>query len=135
MAMTGAEKLTVALFCCAVCAFFCTQDIVAIAEPTGMWLPTAISVSFYPALYTAAKHGREKEVRRLLDAGADVDGRSGADRSTALHIAAFEGFEAVALLLIERGANMSATDEYGGTPLHWSVSPLSRNHCLCCRPV
>jgi len=52
----------------------------------------------------------------MLDEGADVN-EGDYDRRTALHLAASEGQLDVVRLLIERGADVSARDRWGGTPL------------------
>jgi ankyrin repeat protein len=69
------------------------------------------------ALHHAAREGRVAAVRELLDAGADVDQRSG-DGSTALVLALLNGHFDLALELIDRGANPDLSTETDG------VSPL-----------
>ena len=63
-------------------------------------------------------------VRQLLDLGVPVDARYTGDGyfdiandSTALHVAAWQSRPDLVLLLIERGADVNATDEKGRTPL------------------
>jgi len=68
-------------------------------------------------LTLAAFLGRGDLVRRLLEAGARVDGRN-ADGSTALHGACVGGRAESLELLLERGASLEVTDERGSTPLH-----------------
>ena len=68
-----------------------------------------------------ARFGSVDDVRRLLDAGADVDVRD-SDGDTPLHGAAIlSRFEVVALLL-EAGAEVNARRSDGITPLHYAVS-------------
>ena len=62
-------------------------------------------------LLIAAKRGDERIVRILLDAGADIDARN------PLYWAIVQGQVAVALLLLERGANVSVTTAEGDSPL------------------
>ena len=63
-------------------------------------------------------------VRQLLDLGVPVDARYTGDGyfdiandSTALHVAAWQSRPDLVLLLIERGADVNATDAKGRTPL------------------
>ena len=71
----------------------------------------------------AAMFGQKAEVARwLIDKGADVNLHRGGENLprcgwTALHYAAAYGFKDVVALLIERGANLKATDVAGKTPL------------------
>jgi len=79
-----------------------------------------------PALWAAARDGRTEEVRQLLAEKADVEERGGSAKFTPLHIAAFQGRDAV-LLLLDHGADISAKTrregqdcvEYGWTALHF----------------
>lgn len=77
------------------------------------------------ALAEAARHGLLAEVTRLLDAGTDVDAR---DESlvTPLMLACYAGRTSVAKLLVERGANVNATDAKGWTPLMSLMGGLQR---------
>lgn len=81
----------------------------------------------------AAYRGDTTELSRLLDSGAAVNARylRGAEAFaadhlfmlvctqswTALHAAALKGRVEIIQLLLDRGANMEASDEFGGTPL------------------
>jgi len=67
------------------------------------------------ALIEAARRGDAAEVTRLLAAGAEPDGRDGANR-TALHHATEQNHVATALALIEAGAAVNASD--GGSIDH-----------------
>lgn len=67
------------------------------------------------ALAQAAAAGKLKEVRELLDAGADTEVML--QKETPLHLAIMCARVAVAKLLIERGANVNARDPGGWDPL------------------
>ena len=80
-------------------------------------------------IWTAASQGNLRAVKRLLDAGADVNATyiapgvpgSGA---TPLHIAVLCDQGEMAALLIQRRADLNARarDKHGGTPLHWAAA-------------
>jgi len=67
-------------------------------------------------LYKAAGEGNTSQVLALLDAGVDVNGRTG-DESHALHRAAVFNQVETARLLLERGANPNLQNSEGDTPL------------------
>ncbi|WP_151633390.1 ankyrin repeat domain-containing protein [Noviherbaspirillum aerium] len=64
-------------------------------------------------LIMAARHGKTDMARRLLDAGADVNGR-GVRNVTALHVATKAD---MAEMLLAKGADTNARDKDGETPL------------------
>lgn len=77
----------------------------------------------YPALHFAVGMNYQNIVKRLLDAGGDVDIRNksdyqGAEEETALHAAAFWERYDIAQVLIDAGADVNALDEGKRTPLH-----------------
>jgi uncharacterized protein len=69
----------------------------------------------------AAMRRDDAEVRRLVQAGADVNLRQ-ADGATALHWAAYYGDAGLALLLLEAGADASAANREGSTPMWLAAS-------------
>ena len=71
-------------------------------------------------LAVAAGGGDEKLVKRLLDAGADVDALCEED-VTPLMYAAHGGHVKVMKLLIDRGADVKKTDREGGDALEFAV--------------
>lgn len=70
-----------------------------------------------PRLRESSRRGNADEVRKLLDAGADVNGVDGVYR-TALHEASGQGKAEVVRVLLDRGAKVDMTDIFtGATPL------------------
>ncbi|KAK6133554.1 hypothetical protein DH2020_032683 [Rehmannia glutinosa] len=55
-------------------------------------------------------------IKELLDSGTDVNFRD-IDHRTALHVAACQGYDDVAQLLLENGAEADPKDRWGSTPL------------------
>ncbi|KAJ1470213.1 hypothetical protein T484DRAFT_1848623 [Baffinella frigidus] len=74
-----------------------------------------------PALWIAAACGKEEDVRQLLADGADIEERGGPWKSSALQEAAVGSHESVVRLLLEEGANVSAKDINGTTPIHFAT--------------
>ena len=69
----------------------------------------------------AAMRRDAAEVRRLLQAGADVKA-SQADGATALHWAAYHGDASLASLLLDAGADVAAANRNGSTPMWLAAS-------------
>ena len=65
----------------------------------------------------ADSQGRIRIVEDLLP-HVDTNGDVGPGSLAAIHIAAFSGQEAVALLLLAEGASVHRTDDFGWTPLY-----------------
>jgi ankyrin repeat protein len=72
-------------------------------------------------LIDAAQKNNLPEVRRLLRAGADVNGKGSILGETPLHEASLEGHVQVVQVLMEHGADIEAQDCDGFTPLHCAV--------------
>ena len=75
------------------------------------------------ALSEAARKGDAAAVKKLLDAGVDVNTKFRYDR-TALSFAADRGHVDVVKVLLQRRADVTLKDTfYGATALSWAVSP------------
>lgn len=72
----------------------------------------------WPPLHLAAALGRADEVKRLVQAGADLAERSQRGKCTPLHMAVFSGDMETLRCLIDAGADVNAVQETGYTPLH-----------------
>ena len=80
----------------------------------------ASSSSGLSALAAAAAVGHLACVEALLAAGAEVDAPCGRSRSTPLSYAAQEAHRAVCVALLEAGADATAKDAYGTTPIEYA---------------
>ncbi|MCJ1392980.1 hypothetical protein MMC18_005852 [Xylographa bjoerkii] len=72
-----------------------------------------------PPLFDAIRHGDTEEVRRLLDED-EVQATSECKGKSALHWAADNGFQDIAELLLDRGADIDGRDSSKMTALHWA---------------
>ncbi|KAK1758303.1 ankyrin repeat-containing domain protein [Echria macrotheca] len=74
-------------------------------------------------LMTASRCGHIEVARLLLDHGADVNAQRGFDHFTPLHFAIQRGGgdQALAELLISRGARLNAGDDEGFRPLTYAI--------------
>ena len=68
-------------------------------------------------LFEAVVKNKEKEVKALIELGADVNSKE-IGGTTPLNLASNENYIEIAKLLIERGADVDAKDNSGWTPLH-----------------
>lgn len=82
------------------------------------------------ALQVCVKNGHLREVRFLLERGADVESRNDSDVTPLIHAAA-HGHETVVAHLLLRGANISAVDQYGCTALHQAAQEGKQLYVLC----
>lgn len=83
----------------------------------SLLIPFALSAN---PLIDAAEAGNEREVTRLLNAGADVNAQND-EGDSALHTAVWEGHVSIVQLLLKQGALINAQNENGETPLHWAA--------------
>ena len=74
----------------------------------------------FTLLMFAARSGDLETARILLDAGADPNYATD-KHGNSLVIASAGGHEELSLFLMERGADINSMDEYGITPLHYSI--------------
>jgi ankyrin repeat protein len=88
----------------------------ALARPGAL---AAVAYDGWTALHLAAFFGQKGAVKRLLEAGADLNAPSrNSLKNTPLHAAAAGGHRDVSLMLIDRGADVRVADAGGHTPLH-----------------
>lgn len=80
-------------------------------------------------LFDSVCDGNRREVMEALKAGADVNAKEDAELRTALHLAARENYTLIAVILLERGADIEAKTNYGRTPLHEAVYYGSTDVC------
>lgn len=71
----------------------------------------------FAALHYAARDGRTDAARLLLEAGADIDHRTGGDKSSPMTIAIINGNFDLAMMLLKLGANPNLASEDGAAPL------------------
>ena len=71
--------------------------------------PTALELSAYRGLHSAAAAGSLDDIKRLAAAGEDLNARDGNGR-TPLHVATFQGHAATAATLIGMGADPGLLD-------------------------
>ncbi|HEY3092946.1 MAG TPA: ankyrin repeat domain-containing protein, partial [Vicinamibacterales bacterium] len=83
--------------------------------------PRARSKRGFTPLLFAAQQGDVESGRLLLQAGADVNDRSGNDRKTPLIVAAASGGTEFSALLLDKGADPDLADEGGFTALHYAA--------------
>lgn len=74
------------------------------------------------ALLLAVRDGHTETVRALLDAGADINQVTPADKTSPLLMASINGHYDLAKLLLERGANPNIASDPGATPLYAVVN-------------
>jgi hypothetical protein len=88
-------------------------------------------------LKAAVDFGHRDLVRWLLARGADVNGRApDQSRQTPLHSAAWNGDLAMAMLLVEAGADVHARDvQYDTTPLGWAETAREITNNPACDDV
>ena len=79
---------------------------------------TAADVYGRTPMFFAIDNGRVQAARALLNAGVPAGAVCHRNGSTALHAATLRQNKDLALLLLERGANVNAGDADGDTPLH-----------------
>jgi uncharacterized protein len=88
----------------------------ALARPDAL---TGVAYDGWTALHLAAFFGQKAAVKRLVEAGADLNAVSrNSLKNTPLHAAAAGGHRDVSLTLIDRGADVRVADAGGHTPLH-----------------
>ena len=96
------------------------QEIAELLQSHGVLLDVNATDHGWPALVYVCRGdrgGNPKEVKRLLDQGADVNIRNQKNQ-TALHCAAKAGFAEATQLLLDNGADPNLRDSQGDTPLH-----------------
>jgi ankyrin repeat protein len=87
-------------------------------NPFAFFMTPVYATRPYPVLYYAALCGFRGVAEHLVDAHPqDLNARSGT-RGTPLHASLDGGHQSVAMLLLERGADIGCLDSQSRTPLH-----------------
>lgn len=86
---------------------------------------------YFHALHLAADRGNKEVVAKLLDFGADVNGKNINGRSP-LHLAARNGHVRVVEYLLEKGADVKITGDSGDTVLHFAAMSGSEEIVKIC---
>lgn len=84
------------------------------------WTSSPVSSLVGPPLHLAVMCNQDEACRHLLLNSAKVDAK-GYGETTALHQAAYFGYEGLARLLLQAGANVDAWDNNRHTPLHYAA--------------
>src|SRR4051812_11007290 len=82
----------------------------------GLGLATSAVAASRAALADAAEQRDKTTIRKLLEAGVDVNAAQ-VDGTTALHWAAYNDDSETAALLVKARANVNAVNRYGVPPL------------------
>ena len=90
-----------------------------------------------PPLHAAARNGHLNPVKLLLEAGAETDPQTEADRITPLHFASAGGHMDVVQFLVDAGADKEKASDRGLTPLLLAVHQVPSRHrsASCLRPA
>ncbi len=76
-------------------------------------------------IFAAVTRGDTEAVRTMIARDPSLVNARDAEGATPLHLAAVEGHCEIALLLIEHGAHVNATDHrFGATPAGWAIEYL-----------
>jgi ankyrin repeat protein len=105
-----------------------TNDIAAVREMLAAGTDVNAVLDGATALMRACRDGHVEVVEVLLAAGARLDAEG--KRSGPLHLAIDGNRHALALRLIEAGANLDALDEHGNTPLFIAVMRRGTEACI-----
>jgi len=80
------------------------------------------------SLWDAALWGKNRKIRKLLEAGANVNARDHKEKTALMH-AAMGRRRDTCYLLVENGANIGAKDKNGWTALMWAAYYESTDSC------
>ena len=86
-----------------------------------------------PSLVLVARNGDTNQLKRLILAGRSVDETFGTARRTALMIAARAGNENVVRILLDQGAQVTATDINGKSAIDFALENAHTNIALMLR--
>ena len=75
----------------------------------------------HTGLFSGAVKGDIKQVEGLIKAGCHPDTYKDSFNATSVHAAAAGGHTECLRVLVEAGGTLTATDDYGDTPLHRAV--------------
>lgn len=96
------------------------EELIALQIPVSG--KDAYDVAGMSPIHYAARFGNVQPIKILVAAKADVNAPGGASNETPLHCAAMQGRNKASAILLQLGANVSATDKGLQMPIHHASS-------------
>jgi ankyrin repeat protein len=95
-----------------------------------LFLSNVLFAASSPDLLVAIRNGDHAQVRKLIEAGADINTADKFDGTTALMHSVIESDANMVKLLIDKGANVNAANAAGSTALMYAVTNLAKARLL-----
>jgi len=81
-------------------------------------------------IFNAVRTGTPDQIKEMINSNPEIVNSKDNRNSTPLHFTADRGHIPIAQLLLDKGADMHATDVDGDIPLHWAAF---RGHVEMCK--